>query len=354
MARKSAAAGHAEASGGGMTSKRAVLCSVLLAMTAAGCGGGGGSSSGGALSTMPLSGAAPKAGAGSASASAGGTAQSGGVINQTVNGQLPQTITGGALSYSEYGIWNQPGANPTSGAFVTGTETPAGAMPKTGTASYAGGAIGMATNGTTSTQLAGTFNATADFGHMSVVGGMNMNQIGAGGAQTPYDNYAFSAGFAANSSHFSGSMTAANNTALSGIASGSLYGAQAQEIGGTFALQGGGTSVTGAFGGSTTGMQPTAFTGSSNVAADFGSRNVTGTMTLTGPAGSANSPMGTISLSGGTASFSGALSSAGATGTAVSGTTSGALFGAAAATTSGVFTTGGTTSTIGAFGGAKH
>jgi transferrin binding protein len=107
-------------------------------------------------------------------------------------------------------------------------------------------------------------------------------------------------------------------------------------------------------GGSTTATQPTAFTGTSNVAVDFSSRSVTGTMTLAGSTGAAGGPAGTISLSGGTASFSGALSSAGAAGTVVGGTTSGALFGAAAATTGGVFTTGGNTSTIGAFGGAKH
>jgi hypothetical protein len=189
---------------------------------------------------------------------------------------------------------------------------------------------------------------------MTVAGGVIMNQVGAGGAQTPYDSYAFTAGFAANSPHFSGTMTAANNTALSGVTSGSLYGPQGQEIGGSFALQGGGTSVVGAFGGSTTATPPQAFTGTSNVAVDFSNRSVTGTMALAGSASMASSPAGTISLSGGSASFSGALSSAGTTGTASGGAT-GALFGAGAATTSGVFTaSGGGTTAIGAFGGAKH
>jgi hypothetical protein len=335
-------------------SKRAVVGSALLAATLAACSGGHSGTS------MPLAGPAAVSGTGSASTSSAGSSgsQSTGASG-TSTGQLPaasaQTITGGALSYSAYGIWNQPGANPMGGAFATGIETTTSAMPKTGTANYAGGASGVATSGTASVQLSGSFNATADFGHMTVAGNINMNQTGAGGVQTPYDSYAFNAGFAAGNPHFSGTMTAANNTALSGVTSGSFYGSQAQEIGGTFALQGGGTSVIGAYGGSTMATQPTAITGTSSVGVDFSNRTVSGTLALTTPIGTANSPSGTISLSGGAATFAGTISSPGTTGTALGGTTSGALFGPAAATTSGVFTASGAgATTIGAFGGAKH
>ena len=48
-----------------------------------------------------------------------------------------------------------------------------------GSASYAGNAIGLAQGpGSTSTSLSGTFNATANFGNATVVGGLTMKLSG--------------------------------------------------------------------------------------------------------------------------------------------------------------------------------
>jgi transferrin binding protein len=340
-----------------MASKRAVLCSMLLALTATACGGGGSSS--GAAVTMPLSGAAPKPGAGSGAAASSGsqsTTTSGmsvsGVNFQSSNSPLAPSqgaVTGGALNYSSFGIWSEPGG--TTGAFTTGTPTPTNALPMTGKATYTGGAVGTASDGTTSTQLAGAFAATTDFGNRTVAGGVTLNQVGAGGASTPYDSYNFNANLAANSSNFSGAMTAVNNKAMSGTTIGSIIGPQGQEMAGGFSLQGGGTTVVGSYGGSTTAQAPTpvagSFTGSFSGAVNFtanapstsGMTAATGTLTLQ----SANTISGTISGTGKSTLPS-----------ALTGTVTGSLFGPAAAIAGMSPLSGGTTTAIGAFGGAKH
>jgi hypothetical protein len=352
-------------------SKRVVAGSALLAMTLAACSSGGHSGT-----SMPLAGPAAVSGAGSASTSSTSTTATGGGSQSTgtlptgfafVHGSAGEMFAGGALTYTSYGMWNIPGANPVSGAVAAVTQTPAAAMPKTGTASYAGGAVGMATTGTTSTSLTGAFNATADFSHMTVVGGMTMNQTAADGTQTLYDSYAFNAGFAAATAQFSGTITAANNKALRGTTSGALSGPQGQDIGGTFALQGGGTSVSGAFGGSATGTQPTTFSGLSTVAVDFSTRsssglpglaiggaagNQTGTIALQ-PGVSGGAFTGQIAFSPGTGTFSGPSSST-STG-AASGAVGGSLVGPNSNTTSGTFgVAGGGTTVAGAFGAPKH
>jgi hypothetical protein len=272
------------------------------------------------------------------------------------------TIAGDTLSYSSYGVWTDTSTNPNgvSGVFSTGTKTPLNAMPRSGTASYVGGASALAiTAGAAGTPLTGTFKATADFGNATVAGGMTMSQVGANGALTPYDSYSFNAGFAltdhvsGTAPIFIGAVTAANNKALTGNAQGTFFGPQGQEIGGTFALQGGGTSVIGAFGGTaTTPPQPPAgLAGTLTATVDFSNRTAGGGMTA---ALSSASMSSATAFAPGASVFSGSSSRAGATGTAISGTTGGALFGAPAATTAGVFTAGGGTSAIGAFGGAKH
>src|SRR6185437_7823858 len=327
-------------------SKRVVLGSALIAATLAACSGGHSSA------PMPIAGPVAVSSAGSPSTSSTGTTASGGQSTFTAgsasfnfaNGSWNETFAVGTLSYTSYGVWSQPGANPASGAVAAVTQTPAAAMPKTGSASYTGGAVGMATTGTTATALAGAFNATADFGHMTVVGGMTMNQTAADGTQSLYDSYAFNAAFTGGTAQFSGTVTAANNKALSGTTIGALSGPQGQEIGGTFALQGGGTGVSGAFGGSTTGTQPTTVSGFSSAPVDFSTRTSTG-LPLLAVGGAPGNQTGIIALQPGIVSVatpgpsafppsSGAFSGSSSAGAgAVSGTVSSTFFGPASTTT---------------------
>jgi hypothetical protein len=189
-----------------------------------------------------------------------------------------------------------------------------------------------------------------------VTGGMTMSQVGANGALTPYDSYSFKAGFAlldtvsGTAPIFIGAVTAANNKALAGNAQGTFFGPQAQEIGGTFALQGGGTTVVGAFGGTATTPLPAAPAGTFTGSADFGARTV-----------SVSAALPSSSISGGTLSAAGTLSSSPAfTAVAAAGTTtpagavSGAFFGTNPAQIGGVLVPGSASMAVAAFGGAKH
>jgi hypothetical protein len=121
-------------------------------------------------------------------------------------------------------------------------------MPRSGSASYAGGASGLAvTAGAAGTPLSGTFNATADFGNATVTGGLAMNKVGANGVLTPYDS--MSSGpitLSSGTSTFSGSAVTKTGTGATG---GALFGPTAATTAGVFGAAGANTTVAGAFGG---------------------------------------------------------------------------------------------------------
>jgi hypothetical protein len=371
-----------------------ILCSVLLATMAA-CGGGS-SRTGGSATPTSLSGAAPNGSAGSGSASAtaqssGGAAAAGGAGSTgatSISGNpsvppgtpwgavvlsasnvpppttSPVTIAGDTLSFSSFGVWTDTSTNPdgVSGVFASGTKTSSNAMPRSGSASYAGSANGLAVNaGARGIPLAGAFNASVDFGNAMVTGGMTMSQVGANGALTPYDSYSFKAGFAlidnvsGTAPIFIGAVTAANNKALTGNAQGTFFGPQAQEIGGTFALQGGGTTVVGAFGGTATTPLPGAPAGIFTGGAGFGASTVAVNMSNVTSGSIGLTP--TASVASSTSAFapsSPAFTSVASGTTTPAGAASGAFFGANAAQTGGVLVPGSASTAVAAFGGAKH
>jgi len=165
-----------------------------------------------------------------------------------------------SLSSSEYGIWQHnvaaDGTAQATGAFAHGQDTPAAAIPTTGTATYTGGAIGYGTNGTQNFGMVGTSSVTADFGARMVGGNISLTpQDNTGAALDNATTFTFSgAAIAANSNKFAGTIASTGTstvlpTVVNGNVQGAFFGAAANEVGGTFAATGGKSSVVAAFGG---------------------------------------------------------------------------------------------------------
>ncbi len=156
------------------------------------------------------------------------------------------TIGHANLDWARVGSWDvptdwfvEPGA---AGAFVIGYETPASAVPASGTAQYAGLAEGTAfypDGSATAVDLTGgTALFTADFGARTVAG--NVTGLSANGVR--WNDFGFSSTISTNS--FSG--TTSVTTAPGGIASlaanatgtieGRFFGPSAQEAGAVWTL----------------------------------------------------------------------------------------------------------------------
>lgn len=154
------------------------------------------------------------------------------------------------LDWTRVGVWGTGGPwdyfeSPLRrrGAFVAGYETPAAALPTSGTASYTGvvgGAVYVpAPGGFDEASLAGSASFTADFGLRSVAGavtGMNA------GGSAAWNDVTFTSAIAGNG--FSGSTsvttTPAGTWSLAGNATGTIegtfFGPAAQEAGAVWTL----------------------------------------------------------------------------------------------------------------------
>jgi hypothetical protein len=296
-----------------MIRKRTILSLALLASTAAcGGGGGGGSSSPAVTGSAPASGAAAVAtmpstdianpqvsmsADGTATFASGQTAQTvtnennvltvhvDGVVDQAfdftndtpnttvfnadnssfaqidkvdANGNTVSVIKfndGSQLDAVTYGIWQTTDKNgnmTNSGAFVQGSDTPADQMPASGTATYAGQAIGTGKDGTGSFTLIGSSNVTADFGSHNVTTNVELNKVG---QDQPFVALQSTDGLIANNSNkFAGTIKSSDGV-LSGGIQGGFFGTAANqrgaagEVAGVFNAAGGGTSLNGAFAG---------------------------------------------------------------------------------------------------------
>lgn len=164
-------------------------------------------------------------------------------------------ITSLSLEYTALGLWSVVSSSPTStthvGAFITGYQTPASAMPTTGTATYsgtnnvAGFVATMPSNGSGGTLL-GDASLTANFGTGAVTGNltnMRVTDIG-GGSSVPWNNVSVNASIVSGTSTFGGSTAATNappgkysvpNGATGNIA-GAFYGPNAEELGAVWSL----------------------------------------------------------------------------------------------------------------------
>lgn len=164
-------------------------------------------------------------------------------------------ITSLALEYTALGLWSVVRSSPTStthvGAFITGYQTPATAMPTTGTATYSGAnnvagfVATMPSNGSGGTLL-GDASLTANFGTGAVTGNltnMKVTEIGAS-SSVPWNNVSVNASIVAGTSTFGGSTAATNapsgkysvpNGATGNIA-GAFYGPNAEELGAVWSI----------------------------------------------------------------------------------------------------------------------
>jgi hypothetical protein len=136
--------------------------------------------------------------------------------------------------------WGVGGAN--RSVFVFGYETPAAAMPASGTATYSGLAEGTAFNalnqGATEVKLSGNASFTADFGARTVTGSLT----GMIADAAPWNSVAFSSQIAGNGFSGSTSVTSAPAGAASlginatGTLEGKFFGPSAQEAGAVWTL----------------------------------------------------------------------------------------------------------------------
>ncbi|MBL8628102.1 MAG: transferrin-binding protein-like solute binding protein [Rhodospirillaceae bacterium] len=166
-----------------------------------------------------------------------------------------------ALSYTTYGVWYQnvfPSSFATQATFATGLPSTTAQMPPTGTASFSGGASGLAgTNRNDTLRFKGDATLSVDFAARSVSGGITgitTERLSSTTQTGKLGNITFSGGTITGAA-FTGlaaaptlTGTASNIVSTSGTFGGQFYGPNAQEAGGTFAMTGSGWSIIGAFG----------------------------------------------------------------------------------------------------------
>lgn len=153
-----------------------------------------------------------------------------------------------SLTYTTYGYWSQANADQSGavGVFAGGQQTPASTAPGMATATYNGGAMGVADQGGNALQLVGTSQVNANFGSGAINGNLNL-QNAANGAQ--FDNVSLNGNIVANTTTFSGA-TAGAVTGGTGKFAGQFNGPAYDEVGGTWSLAGNGVTALGSFGGS--------------------------------------------------------------------------------------------------------
>lgn len=156
------------------------------------------------------------------------------------------------LSHSAYGLWTGPAGQ--QAVFAYGEDTPSGQIPKTGTATYNGGAIGAGQTAGAAFNFIGTSSTAVNFGNGTATtaisgtvedgaGNQAPFAIGGNATQTPGTNKF--AGTGASTSAVSPIVPTAQ-TAQTTFA---LYGANASEVAGVTTFQGGKTSGAIGFGG---------------------------------------------------------------------------------------------------------
>jgi len=160
------------------------------------------------------------------------------------------------LNYLVYGYWaitNTSSQTTNSSPFVTGFETPASAVPTTGSATYKGFVSGNVTlpdgYGTKAATLQGTATVTADFATGGISGDSTdiMATSGADGSKAAWNSLSFNGNIATGMNSFSGttSSTAAGASPYSlaatanGYFAGKFYGTTAQELGAVWNLSDG-------------------------------------------------------------------------------------------------------------------
>ena len=184
--------------------------------------------------------------------------------NLTYHTNIVQNIDGinWGYSYANAGIWSQTnGSNvlQSATAFSSGYETPASAIPTTGSGSFAGYATAIVykPNGgaITGTYVDGIANLAANFSSGQVTGALTqMREEGGAGSASPWNDVSLNAAIAPGTGRFSGTtaVTSTPGTAAglsasaTGHIDGAFYGPAAQNIGAVWSLSDGAGSAIGA------------------------------------------------------------------------------------------------------------
>ncbi|MES1997917.1 MAG: transferrin-binding protein-like solute binding protein [Pseudomonadota bacterium] len=191
---------------------------------------------------------------------AGNTASISGATSTFAN--VAAAIAGTAsftnYSYLTFGGWGDCGANcglagetGVIGYYVSGSETPSGAIPTSGSATYTGLLQGIYYSGSTLLGTIADVTLTADFTNRNLAFSTNNSityvrggTVGSTQASRSDLNMTGTLSYLSGSNTFTGAVTDATHT---GTATGSFYGPVAQEVGGVFSVSGGGSSHTGSF-----------------------------------------------------------------------------------------------------------
>jgi transferrin binding protein len=170
------------------------------------------------------------------------------------------------LNYSTFGQWSvntgSNSANTSVGFYSVGSATPTASVPVTGSATYTGGALGIAVLNQSSTGYLfnGIATLTAIFSSDTISGAItSINAYSTGQPNTPVgtlNSINFTSGtiggngFAGSASTSSTAGTAADISGASGTFRGNFFGPAAQEAGGTFGLTNSTTNaiISGSFG----------------------------------------------------------------------------------------------------------
>jgi hypothetical protein len=189
-------------------------------------------------------------------------------IRQVANEDDFAMYVGGAgfLSYARFGYWEDSTADrlqPRIGFFASGRETPAGAMPTSGTATFVGSSAGLALTPDGYARIDGALTLRANFGLRTVDGeitGMRAEFLARTnpGGPTPTLPFAMIQLYAGTivGNGFTGSagaLSPSNAALASGTMDGRFFGPQAQEVGGRWEVRSpdatGTIQAWGAFGG---------------------------------------------------------------------------------------------------------
>jgi hypothetical protein len=175
----------------------------------------------------------------------------------SANGGTGEGFVNYGLSYTEFGAWSSvvgaTGSQTSTGLFSYGFETPAGAMPATGTATYAltggvgGTAFARSGSNLVEATVSGDASLTANFGTGAVSGNFTNMSAYSSGAFTPWNNVSVSANIAGSSNRFSGSTASASapvgafalKSTATGHIDGGFYGPNANELGAIWTLSNG-------------------------------------------------------------------------------------------------------------------
>jgi len=152
---------------------------------------------------------------------------------------------GNTLSYSGYGVWatNDTGTAGRIGFFSLGNAT--STMPVSGTATYTGTTFGAANASGMIYGVEGTIQLAANFGTGTVTTNISNIQTQQLGTNTTASLPSMSGTATISGTQYSGTLSGGS---LSGTSTGTFYGPNAAETGGTWKVTGGGVTAIGSYG----------------------------------------------------------------------------------------------------------